>query len=164
MFSAGLIVRLDNSTVAMCSSCLVHWGDKTPLEGNYMSSTGSSLQMRAIAPIRQRLIVICGRKQLILCLIQNTNTAKDGYTFIVLLMRPFLFMKPLNILILTMWKEFMFIFSVPCRQESMTFEIIVVTGVISGGRMGQNCREDLSKLLCQLLFICNWIARGSTSR
>lgn len=58
----------------------------------------------------------------------------------------------------------MFIFSVPCRQESMTFEIIVVTGVISGGRMGQNCREDLSKLLCQLLFICNWIARGSTSR
>lgn len=30
--------------------------------------------------------------------------------------------------------------------------------------MGQNCREDLSKLLCQLLFICDQIARGSTSR
>lgn len=58
----------------------------------------------------------------------------------------------------------MFILSLPRRQESMTFEIIVVTGEISGGRMGQNCREDLSKLLCQLLFICDRIARGSTSR
>lgn len=48
----------------------------------------------------------------------------------------------------------MFILPAPYRQEAMTFEIIVVTGVISGGRMGQNCREDLSKLLCQLLFIC----------
>lgn len=60
--------------------------------------------------------------------------------------------------------RFLFCFFVPSRQESMTFEIIVVTGVISGGRMGQNCREDLSKLLCQLLFICDRIARGSTSR
>lgn len=56
----------------------------------------------------------------------------------------------------------MFILSAPRRHESMTFEIIVVTGVISGGRMGQNCREDLSKLLCQLLFICDQIASGST--
>lgn len=85
-------------------------------------------------------------------------------TFVVHLMRPFLFLKTLNILILAMRKDFMFILSAPCRQESMTFEIIVVTGVISGGRMGQNCREDLSKLLCQLLFICDQIAWGSTSR
>lgn len=54
----------------------------------------------------------------------------------------------------------------------MTFEIIVVAGVISWegagvgavgeGWGGQNCGEDLSKLLCQLLFICDQIARGGT--
>ena len=73
--------------------------------------------------------------------------------------------KALNILILTIVKRLYvrFVFA-PCRHESMTFEIIVVTGVISRGRTGQNCREDLSKLLCQLLFICDRIARGSTSR
>ena len=58
--------------------------------------------------------------------------------------------------------------SVARGQESMTFEIIVGAGVISGGRIGpqkkESGREDLSRLLCQLVFICDSIARGSTSR